>query len=125
MPKDRSALLYVETIIRRYFTKRPDPQLLQDHVDAQMQAYDQTLKNDNDSVQSPDPDGFLTIRHSRKHPIADPQADGECRRRMPRTVDDFYRFQLRKRARSTLSAARLGSDATVLSTLRTSGILRP
>jgi hypothetical protein len=95
--KNKSELGCLEQLIVSYFAKRPDPVLLQEHIDTQIAAFEEAEAKRLTEENEPDEEGFITVG-TKKRAFVPPTDKGKLANVISKNYElsDFYKFQIKK-----------------------------
>ena len=126
--KNKPELGCLEQLIVSYFAKRPDPILLQEHVDLQMTAFEESETKRLAEEAGPDEEGFVTVQSGSKKRafvLSVNNNNSNVANSKNYELTDFYKFQIKK-ARfgdtDTLKE-RFNRDLQMISSLRANKII--
>lgn len=97
--KNKPELGCLEQLIVSYFAKRPDPILLQEHIDTQMAAFEESEAKRLAEEAELDEEGFVTVQSNTKKRAFVPSINTDnsnVANAKNYELTDFYKFQIKK-----------------------------
>jgi hypothetical protein len=125
--RNKPELGCLEQLIVSYFAKRPDPILLQEHVDLHMSAFEEFETKRLAEEIGPDGEGFVTVQSGSKKRVFAPLVNNNSNKSNSKNYEltDFYKFQIKKAKFGDIDTLkeRFNRDLQMIASLRANKII--